>query len=476
MSPVELTRLFALGRRWWWLLLLGLAIGCGAGYVVSRAMTPIYRASATLLVNETQTPGTLAYNDILTSERLTRTYRELITQRPVLEDVIADLKLTYTTEELKGMLSVEVIRDTQLIRVSAESADPQLARRMADSTAAVFIEQNTANQISRPGAVSVVESATTPSSPVSPRTMLNTILGAFAGLVIAAGIALLLEYLDDTVKSAEDLAASAGLVALGAVARFRHRKSPEASLVAQGTRHPVAEAYRVLRTNVQFSTLDKPSRTFVVTSANPGEGKTTTVANLALVMAQTGKRVIAVDSDLRRPRLHQMFGVGNSYGLTSVLLSKEASVNGYLQRTAFDNLAILPSGPIPPNPSELLSSPRLEALIENLKRQADIVVFDSPPTLAVTDASVLAAKVDGAILVVDAGKTRAGALQRAKDALARSKTNLLGAVLNKLTHKGRDYYYYHHYYETGKDGHKRKTRTRRAATERLKADPVAGAR
>jgi len=465
MSPVELTRIMALTRRWWWLLLLGLVIGGGTSYALSQAMTPIYRASSTLLVNQTQTPGTIAYNDILTSERLTKTYRELIQQRPVLEDVISDLNLPYTAAELAGMIDVDVISDTQLIRVSAESSDPELARQIADGTASVFIVQNSENQLSRPGDVSVVESATTPTSPVSPRVPLNTVLGVVAGLMVAAGISLLLEYLDDTVKSPDDLTAAAGLVALGAVARFRHTKAAESSLITHRSRHPAAEAYRVLRTNVQFSTLDKPSQTFLVTSANPREGKTTTVANLALVLAQAGKRVIAVDSDLRRPALHQLFGTTNSYGLTNVLLSKDASVNGYLQRTRFDNLAILPSGPMPPNPSELLSSPRLQTLIENLKREADVILFDSPPTLAVTDASVLAARLDGAILVVDAGKTRAAALERAKDALTRSKTNLLGAVLNKLTQKGRDYYYYHYYYETGGDGHKRKARRRRAAAE-----------
>jgi capsular exopolysaccharide synthesis family protein len=466
MRLMELARLPVLARRWWWLLLLGLVIGGGASYAVSQAMTPIYRASSTLLVNERQQPGTIAYNDILASERLTGTYRQLITQRPVLEAVISDLDLPYTAAQVAAMLDVSVIRDTQLIRISAENADPHLAQQLADSTASVFIKQNAQNELSRPGSVSVVESATTPTSPVKPRVLLNTILGVVAGLVVAAGVALLLEYLDDTVKSAEDLTASAGLLALGTVARFRHSKAPETSLITSHSRHPAAEAYRVLRTNVQFSTLDKPSQTLVITSAHPREGKTTTVANLALVLAQAGKRVIAVDSDLRRPTLHRLFGVANSHGLTNVLLSRDSSLNGYLQPTRHDNLAILPSGPMPPNPSELLSSPRLKTLIENLKREADVVVFDSPPALAVTDASVLAARVDGTILVVDAGRTRGAALKQAKDALTRSKTNLLGAVLNKLQRRGGDYYYHHHYYyDTGKDGHKRKTQRRRAAVE-----------
>jgi len=253
--------------------------------------------------------------------------------------------------------------------------------------------------------------------------------------------------------------AAAGLSTLGGVARFHRPRSPEAALVADRHRHPVAEAYRMLRTNVQFSTLDKPAQTLLVTSANPGEGKSTTVANLALVMAQAGKRVIAVDSDLRRPTLHRLFGVENATGLTTLLLSPGPEMNGCVKPTAFDNLWVLPSGPQPPNPSELLGSRRLDSVLQSLKQSADIIVMDSPPALAVTDASILAARVDGTLLVVDSGRTRAGSLQRATEALGRAKTNLLGAVLNKLTHRGHDYYYYHNYY-TDSEGHKTARRRR----------------
>jgi capsular exopolysaccharide synthesis family protein len=457
---MEILRYARFLRRWWWLLVAGLLLGGTASYVVSHLLTPIYRASATVLVNETQVPGTIAYNDILTSERLTGTYRELITKRPVLQAVVNELALPFGPEELAGMIDVEVVGDTQLLRVSAESSDPEEARLIADAAAGAFIVENTENQISRPGSVSVVEAATAPGSPVRPNVPLNTILGALAGLILACGLAALLEYLDDTVKSPEEVETAAGLTTLGGVARFHRPRSPEGGLVATRHRHPVAEAYRMLRTNVQFSTLEKPAQTLLVTSANPGEGKTTTVANLAVVMAQTGKRVIAVDSDLRRPALHRFFGVDNATGLTTLLLSGEPELDGCLKPTAFDNLWVLPSGPQPPNPSELLGSRRLETVLQTLKQSADVIVMDSPPALAVADASILAARVDATLLVVDSGRTRAGSLQRAKEALTRAKTNLLGAVLNKLTQRGRDYYYYHYYYTDAGD---HKTKRRRQA-------------
>jgi succinoglycan biosynthesis transport protein ExoP len=454
---MELARYLLLVRKWWWLLVAGTLAAGVASYGISKTLTPIYSSTATLLVNQTQVPGTIAYNDILTSERLTSTYKELIGKRLVLEEVSDRLALPYSPAQLATMISVSVVTDTQLLRLSVENSDPALASEIANTTASVFIEQNTENQLSRPGDVSIVEAATAPSVPVKPHVLLNTVMAAAIGLLLAAGAALLIEYLDDTVKSPEDLEAN-GLASLGAVARFQRPKAPQENLVAgSGSQRHFSEAYRVLRTNVQFSTIDRPGQTLLVTSANPGEGKTTTAANLALVMAQAGKKVVLVDSDLRRPSVHRLFGLSNEQGLTNLLLSTQSNVDGYAQRTRFDNLAVVTSGPLPPNPSELLASRRLDSIVENLKTQADVVVFDSPPILAVTDATILASKVDGTMLVIDSGKTRSQALQRAKDALVRSKTHLLGAVLNKLKRRGGGYYYHYYYYHSA-DGEKKKRR------------------
>ncbi len=457
---MELVRYISLVRKWWWLLLIGTLVGGAASYAISKNLTPIYSSTATLLVNQTQVPGTIAYNDILTSERLTRTYSNLIEKRPILEEVIERLDAPYSPDQLAGAISVSVVRDTQLLKLSAENADPEMASQIANTTASVFIEQNTQSQLSRPGDVSIVEAATIPSVPVKPHVLLNTLMAAVIGLLLAGGAALLIEYLDDTVKSPEDLEAS-GLPALGGVARFHRPKDPSENLVAgSGSQRHFSEAYRVLRTNVQFSTIDRPGQALLITSANPGEGKTTTAANLALVTAQAGKKVVLVDSDLRRPSLHRFFGLSNEQGLTNLLLSTQPSVDGCAQRTRFENLAVITSGPLPPNPSELLASRRLDSVLDNLKAEADVVIFDSPPTLAVADASILAAKVDGTMLVVDSGRTRSPALQRAKEALARSKTHLLGAVLNKLKRRGGGYYYY--YYSSDGDRKKRRRRSERA--------------
>jgi len=196
-------------------------------------------------------------------------------------------------------------------------------------------------------------------------------------------------------------------------------------------RSPAAEAYRTLRTNLYFSSLDNPLRTLVVTSAAPGEGKSTVLANLAVAMAQGEKRTVLVDADLRRPSLHELFGVPNDKGLTTMFMDKAAMSNPPLVKApGVEGLWLLPSGPLPPNPAELLGMRRMEEAIEALLEHADIVLFDAPPVVAVTDAAVLGTKTDGVLLIVNAGQTRRDHAQRAKDTLEKARVRLVGAVLN----------------------------------------------
>jgi len=462
-----MARLLAILRRWWWLLLLGVAVGGGASFAVSKAMTPTYRASATLLVNQTQTPGVIAYNDILASERLTKTYRELVTKRPVLEEVIDRVGEPKDSETLRDMLSVSVMRDTQLLRLSVESEDAVQATILANATAQAFIEQNDETDLSRPGSVSVVEPAAVPSSPVKPRVVFNVILGLIAGLMVAGGLILLMEYLDDTVKSEQDVEQAAGLATLGVVMRFGRRGSLQ-PVTGYGSRSAPAEAYRSIRTSVRFATMDQSGQVLLVTSANPLEGKSTTAANLAVSMAQAGRRVVLVDADLRKPTLHQVFKLDNRVGLTSALLSGDGA-RSCIQPSAFDNLSLLTSGPLPPNPSELLSSGRMRDLLEALRREADVVIMDGPPALVVTDATLLAALADGTIVVVAAGHTRSAALRQAVDGLSRATDRLLGAVLNKAARRGAPTY--HHYYveDAGRE-RKRPPRARRPARKPVGAE------
>ena len=214
-------------------------------------------------------------------------------------------------------------------------------------------------------------------------------------------------------------------------------------IVHEQPKSPTAEAYRTLRTNLQFAKVDGELKTIMFTSAGPGEGKSTTIANTAVALAQSGKRVILLDCDLRNPVLHKIFGKQN-HGLTNILV-ENLNIADQIQETGIENLRLLTSGPIPPNPSELMGSRKMSELLEVLKKEADIVLIDSPPVVAVTDASVLASQVDGVTLVLDSGTVRPEMAQRAKELLTNANGTILGVILNRAEIDDDHAYYYYYY-------------------------------
>jgi non-specific protein-tyrosine kinase len=309
-------------------------------------------------------------------------------------------------------------------------------------------------EANRGDTITVVEPAIEPTQSVRPRVLINTLIAAALGALILIAIAFLIEYLDDTVKLPEDAARVTGLPALGSLVQYRNGDKGRQLIAATSPQSPFTESYRTLRTNIQFSSLDKPVDKLLVTSASPGEGKSTTAANLAVVIAQGGKRTILVDTDLRRPVLHQVFGLPNAVGVTNALLMPGGSdLTPFLQPTQVDNLWLLSSGPQPPNPSELLGSHRMGEMIQELQQYADMLVFDSPPTLAVTDAAVLARQMDGVLLVVESATTREVAAKRAAQGLLKVNANVLGVAVNRISYRlAGSHYYYYDYYENKGDG------------------------
>jgi capsular exopolysaccharide synthesis family protein len=234
---------------------------------------------------------------------------------------------------------------------------------------------------------------------------------------------------------------------LASIAPIDGKTYPEKLIAAQRPLFPTVEAYRLLRANIQFSSVDKPVRSLMVTSPSPTEGKSVTLANLAVVMAQSGMRVVAVDADLRRPTLHKIFNLPSSHGLSDAILHVNPPVSEHLQATEVENLWLLASGPLPPNPAELLGSERMRTIIEELRGRVDMVLFDSPPLLAVTDAVILGTRVGGVLLVNDAGRTRRGDARQGVEKFRRVQANVLGVVLNRLS-PSRDAYYDRYYHES----------------------------
>lgn len=311
------------------------------------------------------------------------------------------------------------------------------------------------NKAGKTGSVTIVDEAATPEKPISPQPRKTLPIALALGLFAGLGLAFLLEYLDDTIHSPDDVQRYIGLTTLGIIPYMQEERP---LVTVTHPKAPLSEAYRTLRSNLKFTHLDHPAKTLLITSASAGEGKSVTAANLAVVLAQTGKSVILVDTDLRRPVLHKIFGLDNTAGVTSILAG-EQSVEDTLQPTEIEGLRLLASGPLPPNPAELLESQRMGNLVAELSDLADIVLFDTPPAIVVTDAAILAAQLDGILLVTEAGRVSRQLIRQAKLIFERAQANILGVVLNKLRldRSGYYHYYYYYYYYYG-EGERRRRR------------------
>ena len=324
--------------------------------------------------------------------------------------------------------------------------------------------QNTPNVVQ-------VEAARPPTDPVRPRPLLNLALGGVVGLLIAGATAFLIEYLDTTLKTPEDVVRVLDLPVIGFVGEIERLASKDgagAAYVAEKPRSPIAEGFRSLRTNLEFAGVDRPLKTILVTSAGPGEGKTTIAVNLAIVIAQGGKHSVLLDADLRRPSVHQVLAVPNRRGLSDIFRDRitiPEAIQAVTQIWKIQHLAVVTSGGLPPNPAELLASARMGQFLAELRDLADVVVIDSPPFM-VTDASVLAARVDGVLLVVEPGRTQAEAAIALLEQLNRAGARVVGVVLNRIP-QNRGYYYhggyqYYSYIYSGENGSRRSSKNGRS--------------
>ncbi|MBN2117188.1 MAG: polysaccharide biosynthesis tyrosine autokinase [Anaerolineales bacterium] len=301
--------------------------------------------------------------------------------------------------------------------------------------------QNTPNVVQ-------IEAAPVPQNPIRPQPVQNAMLAGAVGLMLAAGVVFLVEYLDDTLKTPEDVDRLLGLPLIGYIAEMQSKGKTDAEIyVSRQPRSPVSESFRSLRTNLEFSSVDKPLRTILVTGAEAGDGKTTISANLAAIFAQGGKRVLLLDADLRRPRLHRFLGIQNRLGLTDLFrdgLDVEAVTYQWSDSNS-KTMSVITSGSLPPNPAELLGSHKMDSILAELASRVDVLIIDSPPSL-VADAQLLAAKVDGVLLVVQPGKTHADAARATRELLDRAGARVVGAVFNRIPRSHGHYYGGYRYY------------------------------
>jgi capsular exopolysaccharide synthesis family protein len=290
--------------------------------------------------------------------------------------------------------------------------------------------------------IRLVETATVPDidKPVSPNKALNGIVGIFLGLMFGFGLGFLVDYLDDTIKTPQE-AKDQGLPFLGSVPKFKRSDDPVIS--QRDPKDSISEAYRTVRNSIKFAGLDKPAKSFLVTSSIEGEGKSVSAANLAIAFAREGKKVLIIDADLRRPQLHELFGKENSIGITTILV-EGAKVAEAVKNTNIEGLSLITSGPVPPDPGYAIESQRMIQLIKDLTQQYDVVVLDSPPILVVNDAIILAGYVDSSVFILESGRTTRRTLSQAIDLLKQARIQPAGMLLNKLK-TGRSGYYYAYY-------------------------------
>lgn len=297
--------------------------------------------------------------------------------------------------------------------------------------------------------IDIVEPAIPPTQPIRPDPILYTLLGAFGGVILSTGAAFVLASLDRTLRTADEAAQALAQPILGALPTHAASIASNDLTTVAMPNAPTSEAYRTLRTNIRFAGVDTPLQTLLVTSADPGVGKSTTAANLGVVFAQSGLDVVLLDIDLRYPALARFFDLEGKPGLTDLMIGNCQHIEDCAFGTEIEGLRVIPSGPVPPNPSELLGSRRLEQLLTEAKASSDLVILDAPPVLAVTDALVLAPKTDGVLLMIEAGRTSQDLARQAIRALEHVDAKLLGVVLTKVKVKRSSYYYYKDRRKTG---------------------------
>lgn len=465
-DALSLTDILAVLRRRFWVVfvvvLLAVALVAVLSYVV---LPPIYEASTSLIVNErssiAQGTSGVDYGQIQTNRSLAVTYAKIISSRAVLQDTIDTLRLPETVKQLTRMTAVHVEGDTEIIAVSVKDKDAIRAASIANTMANSFITQLPA-LVNRVENVSVIDRAVPVTDQISPRPLLNIAVAFIAALVLGLVLAFLVDDFDDRVKTPDDVKKNFRLRVLAVIPDTNARGVGSGSTIKsdsygnggyKGSRSPVAEAFRVLRTNLQFAAVDKELKVIMVTSASPNDGKSTVVQYLAQIISQTGKKIIVVDADLINPTLHRRFDFPNQRGLSNLIVG-DADFTVFARPKEYPNLSVITTGPIPPNSSELLGSVRMKHLMDRLREEYDVIIMDTPPMLPVTDAVVASSLADGVILVVQAGKTRSGEVRHAQEMLETAHANLLGVVLNRARRSVKDYYYTRTYGVSGTEAAK----------------------
>lgn len=421
---------------------------------------PTYTSSTTIVLvkndNNGDNGGTLNLNELNLNQKLVTTYSQIVKSKLVLNQVIAKLNLEdYNYSKLYNEVSVTSVDDTEIIRIAVTDEDSKRAANIANKIADVFTDEVT--KIYNMDNVTVIDKAEVNKKQSNDTMFRDLILALLVSVVGTSGIVFVIYYFDDRLRDTDYIENDIKLPVVAKV--FKDHNGIEL-LVDKKPNASASESIRTLRTNLQFASVDEDIKTILVTSTLPGEGKSFISANLATSFAQTGKKVLLVDCDLRKGRQHKIFKLNGKNGLSNLLVTSLTKLNSFVYSTRIENLSVITRGVVPPNPSELLNSKKNKELIEKLKSNFDIIILDGAPIVGLSDSLILSSFVDKVLLVTSIGHTPKTELLNTKNALEKVGAHIAGCVANNINVKshsyGNYYYYNNYYYYSDKDGKSKK--------------------
>ena len=446
---IDLKELFVFIKEKLWIVLMLLTItACISVIYIFNIKKPIYKSSTTyIMISNTISPDYLqgiTTTDVTLNEKLIQTYKEVIKSRTILEKVINNLGLeNTTTESLSKYISVEQVSTSSMIRITVSYNDPNMAQKIAETVGEEF--SNEIKSLYNMNNISVVDKPLVPNKPANESNLKEIVVINGAGIVLSLSIIFLIFYFDNTIKSSEQIEEKLKLPILGNVPMLSKKKNENKDLITyKNPKSVVSEGIRTIRTNLQFSNVDNDVKKIMFTSSMPGEGKSFTSTNVAIAFAQDGNKVLIIDCDMRKGRLHRIFNEKNSRGLSNLLIDDNKNLDEYIIETKIPNLSILTCGTTPPNPSELLNSEANKKLIEILEKEYDYIIFDCVPINGLPDSIIMSKLVDRVIIVSANKETPIDLLQKTAKSLQNVDSNIAGVVLNKVN-TNHDKYYGHYY-------------------------------
>ena len=471
-DTIDLKELLGLLLSKIWLIIIITILGAAAGFCVSKFLLPVKYSSHISMYVQSYTgisENANQVNNISNSKQLVNTYMEVMKDDAVMAAVGEQLVAKYGAERLSGCfnmqtgsiapaalrqcLSISSVTDTSAVKVTATTLDPEIAAAICNDLTRVAPEY--VEKAVGVGSINTIDVAKIYRNPVAPNTKKNIMLGAAAAFMLICLLIFLIDFFDNTIKDTDQLSNGFKKPILGTVQQFGEGKSKkEASndthskLTDENIPFSVIESYKSIRTNITFSLSTMEKKIFAVSSPDAGDGKSTTSANIAIALSQGDYRVLLIDADMRKSVQHKIFGVKNKNGL-STAVSKQHKVEDCIQKNVMPNLDILPAGPIPPNPSELLASEQMTKILDELSTQYSVIVIDTPPVNVVTDAMELAKDVSGIIMVLQYGKTTHEDVDEAVKKISFAQINLFGFILNGIKTKRNGKYYSKYAYKKG---------------------------